>query len=130
MVLSAMALGCALHARLLDATNDVVSTMTDACQRCAHYDCIMDRGDVLPEHVTAYWADRTPYVPRPEATALHDQITRARDEMANLSSLVSVTALAQLVDRACPQSTTVHETSSPCSSQSPVVAPAVSRLLR
>lgn len=24
------------------------------CRRCRHYDCMMDRGEPLPEHVTAY----------------------------------------------------------------------------
>lgn len=32
-----------------------------SCRSCGHYDCLMDRGEPLPEHVTA-WQDGEPYV--------------------------------------------------------------------
>ncbi len=67
---------------------------------CAHYDCIMDRGDVLPEHVTAWIVvDGTPllYAPSPEAQARADARTRAREEADRIDAELQLQAILDRV---------------------------------
>jgi hypothetical protein len=55
------------------------ASVTDACRyKCTHYDCTMERGEVLPNHVTAWWPDGRRYEPDTTAQSLHDAIHWAR----------------------------------------------------
>lgn len=82
--------------------------MSNTCRTCSHYDCAMDRGDVLPDHVLAYtMVDDTPvaYVPRASALAVHKALQRARDQAEEIEAKIAAAEAVALVERALTSST-------------------------
>lgn len=77
--------------------------MTPCARACRHVDCAMERGDVLPAPVTRSWSlineSWVEYVPRPEAQARHDALTRAVEAAEALDAEIAQADALAAVER-------------------------------